>query len=146
MSRYWPEIKDLSTAKDAVLGAVAVSIFVAAISGLLAILSLIYKKPILGINGLSLVDAALFALVAWRIRKMSRTWSIIGLMLYLVEVGERVVNHPSGAVGVLTIIFILAYIGGIRGAFGFHRYTKQGAHQVATSETNVDTKLDTNRA
>ena len=132
MSRYWPEIKDAGTAKDAVHGAVGVSVFIAAITALLAILSLIYKKPILGLDGLALVDAGLFALVAWRIHKMSRTWAVIGLVLYLLEVGERLVNHPSGAVGVITIFFILAFIGGIRGAFAFNRYNKEeGQPQVA---------------
>ena len=77
MSRYWPEIKDASTAKDAVYGAVGISAFIAAITALLAILSLIYKKPILALDGLSLVDAGLFALVAWRIHKMSRTWAVL---------------------------------------------------------------------
>jgi len=131
MSRYWPEIKDVSTAKDAALGAAAASLFIAGVTALLAILSLIYKKPILGLHGFALVDAGLFALVAWRIHKMSRTWAVIGLVLYLLEMGERLVNHPSGAVGVLTIIFILAFIGGIRGAFAFHRYSKEdGKAQV----------------
>ncbi len=125
MSSYWPEIKDTNTAKDAVHGAAAVSVFIAAITGLLAILSLVYKKPILGLDGLALVDAGLFALIAWRIYKMSRTWAVIGLVLYLLESGERLVSHPSAAVGVMTIIFILAFIGGIRGAFAFHRYNKQ---------------------
>jgi hypothetical protein len=126
MSGYWAEIKDASTAKDAVHRAAGVSALIAAITALLAILSLVYKKPILGLDGLALVDAGLFAIVAWRIHKISRTWAVIGLMLYLLEVGERLVNHPSGAVGFfLTIIFILAFIGGIRGAFAFHRYNRQ---------------------
>src|SRR5689334_15204908 len=101
MSRYWPQIKDASTAKDAVYGAVAVSGFIAAITALLAILSLVYKKPILGLDGLALFDAGLFVIVAWRIHKMSRTWAVIGLLLYLAEVGERLVNHPSGAIGII---------------------------------------------
>lgn len=125
MSRFWPEIKDTSTAKDAVHGAVGVSLFIAAMTALLAVLSLVYKKSMLGIDGLALIDAGLFVLVAWRIHKMSRTWAVIGLVLYLLEIGERLVDHPSGAVGVLTIIFILAFIGGIRVAFAFHRYSKQ---------------------
>ncbi len=132
MSWYWPEIKDASTAKDAVYGAAGVSVFIAVVTALLAILSLVYKKPILGLDGLALVDAGLFALVAWRIHNMSRTWAVIGLVLYLLEVGERLVSRPSAAFGVMTIIFILALIGGIRGAFAFHRYNKQeGQPQVA---------------
>jgi len=125
MSRYWPEIRDTSTAKDAVWGAVGVSVFIAGVDALLAILSLVYSKPIFGLDGWALVDAGLFAIVAWRIHKMSRTWAIIGLVLYLLEIGERLVDHPNGAIGIITIFFILAFMGGIRGAFAFHRYNKQ---------------------
>ena len=124
MSSYWPEIKDASTAKDAAYGAAAVSVFIAAITALLAILSLVYKKPILDLDGLALVDAGLFALVGWRIYKMSRPWTVVGLVLYLLEACKRLLRRPSAAVGVMTIIFILAFIGGIRGAFAFHRYNK----------------------
>jgi hypothetical protein len=137
MSSYWPEIKDTATAKDAVLGAAAVSAFVAAITGLLAILSLIYKKPILGLDGLALVDAGLFALVAWRIYRMSRTWAVIGLLLYLLGAGWRLVNRPSAAVGVMTIIFILAFIGGIRGTFAFHKYQKEGRPAAGGGEPHI---------
>lgn len=133
MSKFWPKIKDSSTAKDAVNGAVGASSFIAAITALLAILSLVCRKPMLGLDGLALVDAGLFALIAWRIHEMSRTWAVIGLVLYLLEIGERLIDHPSGAVGVLTIFFILAFIGGIRGSFAFHRYSKQeGLPQVVT--------------
>jgi hypothetical protein len=132
MSRWWPQIKDADTAKAAVHRAFGVSVFIAAITALLAILSLVYKEPMLGLDGLALADAGLFALVAWRIHKMSRTWAVIGLVLYLLEVGERLVNQPNGAVGIITIFFILAFIGGIRGAFAFNRYNKEeGQPQVA---------------
>jgi len=132
MSRYWPEIKDAGTAKAAAHRAAGVSVFIAAITALLAILSLAYKEPMLGLDGLALADAGLFVLVAWRIHKMSRTWAVIGLVLYLLEVGESLVDHPSSAVGVITIFFILAFIGGIRGAFAFDRYNKEeGQPQVA---------------
>lgn len=135
MSRYWPKIEDVSTAKDAVLGAVGASLFVSAVTALLAILSLIYKKPILGLDGWALVDAGLFALIAWRIHKMSRTWAVIGLALYSLEIGDMLINRPSGAVGILTIFFILAFIGGVRGAFAFHRYSKQEGQQQVTGLT-----------
>lgn len=71
------------------------------------------------------MDAALFAFVGWRIHRMSRTFAVIGLVLYLAEVGDRVLNGPSGAVGVLTIVFILGFVGSIRGTFAFYRYRKQ---------------------
>jgi hypothetical protein len=125
MAWYWPKIQDETSAEAAVKPAVGVSAFVAAVSGLIAVLSIAYRKPILGINGWSLVDALLFVVIAWRIGKMSRAWAVVGLLMYLVEVGS------SGALGVLTIIFILTYINAIRGAFAYHRYRKAESNPLA---------------
>ena len=71
-----------------------------------------------------LVDAVIFALIAWRISKVSRTWAVVGLLMYLLEVGYKLATNPSGALGILTIIFILMYISAIRGTFAYHRYRK----------------------
>jgi len=124
----WPKIEDVNTAETAVRGGIGASAIIAAVTGIAAILSIAYRKPILGLDGWALVDAALFAFAAWRIHKMSRTWAIVGLSLYLLEVADRFASRPGGAVGVLTIIFILAFISAIRGTFAFHRYRKQESH------------------
>lgn len=52
MAWYWPKIDDSETAREAVKAGVAASIFISAVTGLMAILSLIYRKPIFGIDGL----------------------------------------------------------------------------------------------
>jgi len=89
---------------------------------LCAILSLVYHKPVFGLSGWALVDASLFVVVAWRITKMSRAWAVLGLLIYLVEVGFGLATN--GAVGILSVIFVLTYIGAIRGTFAFHRYNR----------------------
>jgi hypothetical protein len=122
MAWYWPKIEDEHSAEAAVKPAIGVSAFVAGMSGLVAVLSLLYKKPIFGFNGWSLVDAALFVLVAWRIKKMSRTWSVLGLLIYLLEIVFNVATSKPGAIGVLTVVFILMYIGAIRATFSYHKY------------------------
>jgi len=48
----------------------------------------------------------------------------------LLEVGYKLVTNPSGALGVLTIIFILTYINAIRGAFAYHRF-RRAENQLA---------------
>ena len=83
MAWYWPTIEDESSAEHATKAAVGVSGFIAAITALLAVLSIIYHKPIFGLDGLGLIDAAIFALIAWRISKVSRTWAVVGLLMYL---------------------------------------------------------------
>ena len=124
MAWYWQTIEDESSAEHAPKAAVGVSGFIAAVTALFAILSIVYHKPIFGLDGWGLVDALIFALIAWRISKMSRAWAVVGLLMYLLEVGYKLATNPSGALGVLTIIFILTYINAIRGAFAYHRYRK----------------------
>src|SRR5271168_1749907 len=109
MAWYWPTIEDESSAETAVKPAVGVSGFIAALTGIFAILSIVYHEPIFGLNGFSLLDSLLFVLVAWRIKKMSRTWAVIGLLLYLIEVGYNVATNRNGAIGVIAVVFILIY-------------------------------------
>jgi hypothetical protein len=125
MSSYWAKIEDMKSAQDAALGAAGIALFCTIVSGVLAVLSIIYDKPILGINGWSPVDATLFAVCAWRIWKMSRSWAIVGLLLYLLEVVWRVQNGIKAAGIIVSIIFTLAFVGGVRGTFAFHRYSKE---------------------
>lgn len=68
-----------------------------------------------------MVDAALFAVVAWRTWCGSRAFAVAGLSLYALEVLYNVVTHPPG-VGILTIIIMLALINGVRGTFGLHKF------------------------
>ena len=131
MAWYWPTIEDESSAEHATKAAVGVSGFIAAVTALIAILSIVYRKPILGLDAWGLIDAVTFAWVAWRISKVSRAWAIVGLLMYLLEVGYKLVTNPSGALGVLTIIFILTYINAIRGAFAHHRFRRAENNQLA---------------
>ena len=70
------------------------------------------------------MDAVLFVVIAWRINKMSRTWAVLGFLIYFLEVAFNIATNKAGAIGVLTVIFVLAYIGAIRGTFAFHRYRR----------------------
>ena len=123
MSWYWKEINDTDSASDATKAAVGVSYFVAGVTGLLAILSLVYHKPIMGVTGYSVVDATLFAIIGWRIGKLSRPWTVVGLALYaletLVSLGSR-----GASFSLISIVFLLAYINALRGVFAFHRYAQ----------------------
>lgn len=131
MAWYWPAIEDESSAEHATRAAVGVSGFIAAVTALSAVLSLAYHKPIFGIDGWGLFDAFIFAVIAWRISKMSRIWVIVGLLMYLLEIAYKLATNPSGALGILTIIFILMYISAIRGAFAYHRYRKSESNPLA---------------
>jgi hypothetical protein len=124
MAWYWPRIDDEGSAEGATKPAVGASAFVAAVTGLLATLSIVYRRPLFGLSGGSLVDALPFIVIAWRIKKMSKTWAVLGLLIYLLEVGFNLATSKNGSIGLVGIAFILTYIGAIRGTFAFHRYRR----------------------
>ena len=124
MNSLWPKIESPEAAKSAMKNAASASFIIVAVTGTVAVLAIILGHPILGINGSALVDAGLFALIGWRLRKHSRIAAILGLLLYLLEAGQRFVSGAgsSAAAGsVVTILFILYFINGVRGAMFLHQ-------------------------
>ena len=132
MSWYWKEIADKDSAEDATKAATGISYFIAAVTGLVAVLTFIYSKPILGLNGWSLLDAGLFAVVGWRISKLSRAWAVVGLALYLLETADSIGRRGLGF-SIVSIVFIVAYVNALRGVFAHHRYTKAQAEELSQS-------------
>jgi len=126
MSWFWKEIYDKDSAENAVQMAVGVSYFVAGVTTLLAVSSLFVGKPLLGVNGWSLFDAALFAVVGWRISRLSLPWTIVGTLLYLLESVASIGTRGQG-IGVLTIVFLIAYINALRGVWAHRRYERDEA-------------------
>jgi hypothetical protein len=124
MSWYWKEVDNKDSAHDATRPAVGISYLIAAVTGLIAILSIAYRKPILGLNAWALVDAGLFAVIGWRIGRLSRAWTVAGLALYILEVGSSFGERGLG-ISVVAILFILAYINAVRGVFAYHRFAKE---------------------
>ena len=45
--------------------------------------------------------------------------------------GYKLVMNPTGALGILTVVFILAYINAIRGCFAYHRYHREESSALA---------------
>jgi hypothetical protein len=127
----WPEIIDEDSARDAAHKAGGWAAAVAGITALLAVISLT-GSSLFGITPLSLVDAALFGVVAWRVWYGSRAWAVAGLSLYSLEVLFSVINHPPG-VGILTIIVLLALINGVRGTFALHKYMEMNQQQAMSA-------------
>ena len=124
----WPEIIDEDSARDAAHKAGGWAGVVAGLTTLFAVISMVGGFSLFGINAYSLIDAALFGVVAWRIWCGSRAWAVAGLSLYCLEVLYGVVTHPPG-VGILTIIIMLALINGVRGTFGLHKFVEMRKQQ-----------------
>jgi hypothetical protein len=125
----WPEIIDEDSARDAAHMAGGWAAVVAGLTAILAIVSMVGGVSIMGIRSLSLIDAALFAIVAWQTWRGSRAFAVAGLSLYSVGVLYNIVTHPPG-VGVLTIIIMLALINGVRGTFGLHKFEEMKKQEM----------------
>lgn len=89
-------------------------------------------------NPTALVDVGLFAVVCWRICKMSRAWAVIGFLLFLVEKWWQFTKGPVPSSAWVWIALIgCGFIGGIRGTFAFHRL-QQHPQQPREGGINVE--------
>jgi hypothetical protein len=115
----WPKTDSITVAISVARQGAIACFVVAAITGVLALVSISSRQQIIGLNGWSLIDAALFAIAGLRILRLSRTWSIVGLVLYLAEAGFRLSQGQFSGI-VVMIILIIALINGVRGTFAYH--------------------------
>ena len=126
----WPVITNENEAKNAAKSGAYMALFVTACTGGLAILAIATGRSYAGIDGLGLVDATLFALIAWRLFRYSLPWAVFGLVLALAELCWKLYSYPS-SVGVLTVIIVLSLIASLRGTY-FLRNEKR--HKQAAAE------------
>lgn len=85
-----------------------------------------YQQPVLGVTVWSLVDVALFGVIAIGIwRWLSRVAAVAGLALYLLEQGYQIATIGSKS-PVMALLFILFLFHGVRGTFAYHRLTAAG--------------------
>jgi hypothetical protein len=133
ISWYWNEIGDKDSARYATTTAVWVSYLIAAVDGVIGIVSRVSHKPIAGRDELILLDAFLFTVIAWQIGRLSRAWAAIGFGVCLLELlvsiqttGFTVGSLPRAIVGG---VFLAAYGNALRGAFAYHKFAKLQADQ-----------------
>lgn len=70
----------------------------------------------------SLLDAAAFAAVAIGLSRRSRVAAVCGLFLYLVE-EAYVLGQARPFTLLVVVLFTIAFVNGVRGAFALHRQT-----------------------
>lgn len=120
---FWPSVADLPSATKASDAAFWAAVFVALLTAAIATFALVTKTAIASVDASAYVDAAIFGVVAWRIRRRSRAWAITGLVLFLVEKFFQISQDPSASSGiVMALLFVLLFIGGIRGNFAIYKF------------------------
>jgi len=135
MNWWWPSVSDLEGAKKAAHSGAGAAVFVAAVTALFSVLAIFGIQILPGFSALSLVDAALFAIVAWRIYKMSRAWAVVGLLLFIYERVYAFYVHGAPAMGgiVVGVIIWLGFTNGVRGTFAYRKLsTKLSASADST--------------
>jgi hypothetical protein len=119
---FWPAISDLESAIRASDMGYGAAIVVAVLTAAFATYAAISGDAIASIDAWAYLDSVLFALIAWRIRRRSRAFAVIGLLLFVVEKMVQYSDGPPGTGGVIMALLIALYfVAGIRGTFAIHR-------------------------
>lgn len=120
---HWPEISDQATAAEAAKSGFWAAICVAVVTAVFATIALVTQKEVASIDPWAYLDAVFFAIIAWRIKKYSRVFAVIGILLFIIE--KAILAQTQGAAGLpLAVIFLLMFINGARGVFAYHKYSK----------------------
>lgn len=119
---FWPDVSTLEDARWATKQGMWASVFVAGMTGLVSSAAFFLHKPIVGVRGSGLVDAAIFACIAWGIYKNSRFAAVSGLVFYLIERIYMLKGGVAGGPGaaVMVVFLTLAFVTAVRGTFA-HR-------------------------
>ena len=119
---WWPSVGTVEGAKGAAKAGFIAAVLVALITAAFATWALYSNGPVAGfIDPWAYLDAVLFGAIAFGIYKESRAAAVVGLLLYLVEKGYQVVLTGQLQGAVMTILFVLFFVSGIRGTFALHR-------------------------
>lgn len=130
----WPVITNEGEAKNASKSGAGGALFVAVCTGTIAVIAIATRQTILGIDGYGLVDAVLFALIAWRLFKYSFPWAVFGLLLYLAEVYDRVHDEPK-RFGAVSVIIIMSLVASLRGTYFLRSRKKLKESGVGAEDT-----------
>jgi hypothetical protein len=116
----WPEINDKNAAVLAARQGFYSAAYCSAVTAALALLAG-FGFRFMGFNLWNLVDAALMAVLALGIRRMSRTAAVIAFTYYVA--GRIDLWAEYGAQSpIIAAFFVLMFLSAIRGTFAYHRF------------------------
>lgn len=120
-SAYWPDVSTTDVAERAVKTAAYVAFFVAAVTGIFSLLALFTTTQIL--SGWDVLDALAFVVLGIWILRGSRAAAVLALILYIVELAVGIATRGGGnpVQFVVGLIFLFAFINGVRGAYSLRR-------------------------
>jgi succinate dehydrogenase hydrophobic anchor subunit len=126
---FWPDVSNLEEAKKACRVAMWCAIVVAGVTTLFSVLAISgAKMKGIPVDGSALIDAALFAGIAFGLSRYSRFAGVAGFVLFLFERIYMMAKSASPFSGLIFGVFLLlGFLHGMRGAFAYHKQQTQTA-------------------
>jgi hypothetical protein len=133
---FWPDVSDLDGAHDATRYGMWCAILVSGVTVLFVMLWFLGLKLPLAAPS-ALLDAMLFAIIAYGLYKHSRIAAVAGFTLFLIErIYAYMMTGSILGVGVLGIIMLFGFFNGIRGAFAYQKLSAAAASQSVAAATS----------
>lgn len=116
---FWPDVSDLDGAKETARYGMWCAVFVAGVTTFVVLLAS-FGISILGTKPSALLDAFLFAGIAFGLSRYSRFAAVAGFVLFVFEKVYLFMKTGSFlSVGVLGILIALGFWNSIRGTFAY---------------------------
>lgn len=135
---YWPSFGNIADTEQAANMGFWAAVFVAGVTTLIASVSVFFRHQVMGIDPLAFVDAVMFAVIAWRIRRRSRAFAIAGLVLFTIEKIFQFATQPLALTGIfMAVVLFVCFINAVRGTFAYHRMLAASAQEQAPASANT---------
>jgi hypothetical protein len=138
----WPEVGDEQSAVLAARHGFHAAVYCSIVTAIFAVLGG-FGFQIMDFNLWNLTDAGLMALLAFGIRRMSRTAAVIALLYYVAGRIDLWAEYGSQN-PVIAGIFVLMFLSAVRGTFAYHRLKPQpeGLNPVPGADSSADIWLE----
>jgi len=113
---FWPTIDSPAKAVDVMHFGACMAGLGAWVTAAIGAAAIYLGHRVLGMSGWVLVDAALFAIIAWRVYRLSLPWSIAGLILFTLEKLLGFARHPNPGYIYFSLLIFPYYVNAVRGA------------------------------
>jgi hypothetical protein len=122
-NQWFLKIDSLASAKKAVAQGYIAAYIIAGLTAVIALAALTSEQAIAGIDEWAMLDALLMAVAGIGMQFYSRTAALGALILYALGKAVSLSEGNMNATGaVMTVLFFLALLNGVRGAFAYHRF------------------------
>jgi len=126
-SSLWPPVNTREAAQEVIDLAFWATLLLAGFTLLIVVLAALgYIAVGIETHLSDLLGGLMLLLVAWGLRKRSRAAAVLGALLYgtnvIVAWGLPRARHPIASI--VNVIFMLAFIHGVRGVFAWHRVSR----------------------